>query len=347
MRKVLHTLHRKKINAFNLCFNLVSLFYFCFSQLYIKYETNEVSFCIDDPNIVDFVITWVNGSDPIWFERMIHDAKEINYPMEEKYTEKRYVQHDEIKWALRSIEYFAPWVNMIHLVTDKQYPNWINRNHPKIHWVNHDTLFYNGFHSYSSDSILFALNNIPNISRRFIYMDDDCIYLNNLTISDFFDNGIRTKTHYGDTKLDKVGDNCVLKSSGSQYHNSKWRAYQTMKNIFNFTRQIYDPHLPIPMDMSLLHQLKSQIDISSFQYAQFRICNSYHFQSIYIQYSYGMNRSILLNNDKTKVVFSPNQLQNLYIAEELPKMLCVNVYDSHYYNIFLPSIFPHKSSFEL
>ena len=308
---------------------------------------NDAVYGIDDPDIVDIIIPWVNGSDPIWYNRMMKDAKKNDYPMRQSYSQERYEQHDEIKWALRSIERFAPWVNMIHIVTDNQYPDYIKHDHPKIHWVNHDTLFYYGFHSYSSDSILFSLINIPNISRRFIYMDDDFIFLNHISISDFFDESFRTKTYYSSDTMDIKGSMCFLANSPSQYFHSRLLAFQKINSIINLTQEIYDPHLPVPMDMSLLKQLESQIDISSFQYEQFRQCDAYHFESMYIQYSYGLNRSILLNDSDGKAFFNLYEMKLLYNGDQLPKLVCVNTYNPIYFNQFLPSIFPEKSTFEL
>ena len=74
---------------------------------------NYANYGIDDPNIVDIVITWVNGSDPKWYKQMKKDATKIKRKINNQYRNDRFVPHDEIKWALRSIETFLPWYNMV------------------------------------------------------------------------------------------------------------------------------------------------------------------------------------------------------------------------------------------
>ena len=43
------------------------------------------NFCIDDPNVVDIVILWVNGSDPVWYKRMMKDKKKNHLNLDEKF----------------------------------------------------------------------------------------------------------------------------------------------------------------------------------------------------------------------------------------------------------------------
>ena len=306
---------------------------------------NYATFGIDDPNVVDIVITWVNGSDPAWFKHLEEDSAKINRTITQKYTNTRFISHDEIKWALRSIEKFAPWYNMIHIVTDKQYPYWIKKIHPRIHWVDHDTLFYPGYHTYSSTALQFSFVNIPNISRRFIMMDDDCIFLNQVSISDFFDEECRTKM-YTSKEIPPVKE-CKEIDSGSQYHYSRWITYSMMKSKFNLNKTIADDHIIIPIDMSLLFQLESQIDVTQSRFEQFRKCGSYQFLTMYIEYSYVMNRLIALTDGDHLTLFTQRHLVKLLNATQLPKLACMNFYDKKYFDEFLPSILPNKSSFEL
>ena len=311
----------------------------------IYMEKTSFNYCIDDPNVIDLVLTWVNGSDPVWFNRMVKTAEEINYQLNKDFTEHRFIQHDEMKWALRSVEHFAPWINKIHIVTDNQYPSWIVKNHPKIQWVNHDTLFHYGYHSYSSGPIQFAFINIPNISKRFIYMDDDFIFLNHVEKSDFFDKKGRTKSAVDYTTFEVP--HCVSTDGTYQYHYARLVSFNATKKLLNLTQPIYDAHVPIPMDMSVLFQLESQIDVTGTIDGMFRQCEMYQFESLYIQYAYGTNRLVPMNNSEYLALFHKEDLVKLYNATQLPKLVCVNFYDEEYFNKFLPSLFPQKSSFEL
>ena len=156
------------------------------------FDFSKSDWCIDDPNVVDIYLLWVNGGDPVWSKKRDEIAKKEKLNITEKYSKLRFIEHDELRWALRSIEQFAPWVHKIHLLTDQQYPSWMKREHPKIQFVDHDTLFYPGFHSYNSIAMQMAVARVPGISRRTILMDDDYMFMNHVSISDFFDEMNRT-----------------------------------------------------------------------------------------------------------------------------------------------------------
>ena len=269
-----------------------------------------------------------------------------NYTLSRLYIRDRFVQHDELKWGLRSIEHFAPWINRIFIVTDSQYPSWIKIDHPKIQWINHSTLFYPGFHSYNSNAIQFALINIPNISRRVILMDDDCIFLNYVTIDDFFDNMNRTRTH-ADNEVPLLGKKCKKTDSLSTYFTSRYLGYEKLKSIFKKPAPYLNPHVQIPMDMSVLFQLHKDIDVRKIMLQSFRNCEEYQFESLYIGYSYSINSAVILDNSSFINIWNKKMLSILYKAKILPKLVCVNLYDRRYYNNFLPSLLPNKSSFEL
>jgi len=74
---------------------------------------------------VDVVIAWVDGRDPK------HRAKRKRYvadpggdakPERVATDERRFSDNEEIRFCLRSIRNYAPWVRTIWLVTDDQVP---------------------------------------------------------------------------------------------------------------------------------------------------------------------------------------------------------------------------------
>ena len=335
-----------KCSLFIICCVILTLYVFT-NQSELTLVERDVSFGIDDPNVVDVVVTWVNGSDPVWYDRMIKEANKQNYTISKGYKESRFIQHDEIKWLLRSIERFAPWISMIHIITDEQYPSWANLKNPKIHWVNHSTLYYHGYHTFSSIALQFASMYIPNISRRYIIMDDDYIFLNYVTPSDFFDEDCRAKLYY--EKRTEYTPKCTGSNSAAQYFHTRYKSNKKIQEMFNSTRSLYDAHLPMPVDRALLFELetKLQFDLQETIFAKFRQCGCYQVQGLYIGYSYNTNRSILLDDDNKLFAWHPKMVNRLFTGEKLPKIACVNFYHEKYLKEFLPSLLPNKSSFEL
>ena len=85
---------------------------------------------------IDFVYLWVDGNDPKWqakrnaFIGNTQKTSAVN-------CEGRYANNDELKYSLRSIELYAPWIRKIFIVTDNQTPQWLDTSNPKIKIIDH------------------------------------------------------------------------------------------------------------------------------------------------------------------------------------------------------------------
>lgn len=136
---------------------------------------------------IDLVYLWCNLDDPNFKQRkenflrgQIID-KEANNPC-------RFTDNGELKYSLRSVELYAPWVNKIYIVTDNQIPNWLNLDNPKIEIINqNDILLNSAIPSFNSIAIEHCIKNIPNLEEHFIYANDD-MFFNDYTPPEFFFN---------------------------------------------------------------------------------------------------------------------------------------------------------------
>ena len=131
---------------------------------------------------IDFVITWVDGNDPLWKkERMQYRADKTM-----DVNAARYRDMETLKYWFRAVEKYAPWVNKIHFVTWGHFPVWLNTEHPKLHIVNHkDYIPEEYLPTFSSRPIELNLHRIPGLSENFVYFNDD-IFLNAPVSPDFF-----------------------------------------------------------------------------------------------------------------------------------------------------------------
>lgn len=89
---------------------------------------------------IDFLITWVDGADPIWHKEKLETLKKQGKTAEEMIdnSTSRYRDWDILKYWFRGVEKFAPWVNQIHFVTYGHVPDWLNEKHSKLHIVKHE-----------------------------------------------------------------------------------------------------------------------------------------------------------------------------------------------------------------
>lgn len=147
---------------------------------------------------VDAVITWVDGNDKNWQEKInTYSDSKINFSSEKHL--KRYNSIGEIDIAIKSIIKFIPFVKNIFLVTDNQSPESFeaikkiasNKN-INLELIDHKVIF-KGYEAYlpcfNSCSIGSMLFKIPNLSEHFIIFNDDTFIMRDASISDFFING--------------------------------------------------------------------------------------------------------------------------------------------------------------
>lgn len=137
---------------------------------------------------IDFVVTWVDGSDPAW---RAERERCLNLPEELGNQACRYRDWDLLKYMFRSFEKYTPWVNKIHFVTWGHLPPWLNVDHPKLHIVNHrDYIPEEYLPTFSSHPIELNAHRIPGLAERFVLFNDDMFVLRPVTPECFFIKGL-------------------------------------------------------------------------------------------------------------------------------------------------------------
>lgn len=135
---------------------------------------------------IDFVMIWVDGSDPKWLEEK---AKYSDDPNSVLNSVNRYRDWELLKYWFRGVEKFAPWVNNIYFITCGHYPEWLNLNHPKLKFVKHEDYMPNEYlPTFSSHPIELNLHRIEELSEKFVYFNDDIFIINDIEKEDFFKN---------------------------------------------------------------------------------------------------------------------------------------------------------------
>lgn len=154
---------------------------------------------IKNTNAIDAVITWVDGSDSVWRDKInAHLEKKIDW--ENKVSSKRYNSIDEIDLAIESIIKFAPFIGTIFLVTDSQQPKSFEalkekaeKSNIHLKLVDHTVIFKdfeNCLPTFNSCSIITALYRIPELAEQFIIFNDDTLLMRTTKPEDFFINGL-------------------------------------------------------------------------------------------------------------------------------------------------------------
>ena len=86
---------------------------------------------------IDLVYLWVDGNDPVWLTKKNEFLPADRQVDPQVAGECRYVENDELRYSLRSVEKFAPWIRRVYIVTDDQTPAWLDTSNPRIRVVSH------------------------------------------------------------------------------------------------------------------------------------------------------------------------------------------------------------------
>ncbi len=132
---------------------------------------------------IDVVYTWVDDNFPGYSETLLkyaHTGHDLN-------PNRTRDNLDLMKFSLRSIELYAPWIRHVYIVTSRPHvPPWLNTNNDKISIVHHDEIIENKYlPTFNSFSILSHIHNVNGLSDYFLYIEDDMLFGNTVEISDF------------------------------------------------------------------------------------------------------------------------------------------------------------------
>lgn len=142
---------------------------------------------------IDAVYTWVNQGDPLWrsshdhFQRLEPTRKAAADPA--SHAAIRFADNGELRYSLRSLARYAPFVRRVYLVIDGSPPDWLDPGAPNIHVIGHRQIFPSdvALPVFSSDLIEAFLARIPDLSEHYLYFNDDMLLTAPCTPRDFFD----------------------------------------------------------------------------------------------------------------------------------------------------------------
>ena len=129
-----------------------------------------------NPFGIDFVILWVDGSDPTFVSRhaeALADERAQGVAIED--SPNRHRDSGELLFLLRSIEENMPWYRRIYVVTNGQRPAYVDFASDRIRLVTHDQIFPKGVRtpSFNTFAIESCVHEIDGLSETFVRFSDD------------------------------------------------------------------------------------------------------------------------------------------------------------------------------
>ncbi len=191
---------------------------------------------------IDIVIPWVDGADPtLQRERQLFQENKRGgiTSTTQLNGEYRYRDSGLLKYLFRSIDRFAPWVNKVFLVTNDQWPEWLDYSNNKLVKIRHkDYIPEKWLPTFSSNPILLNLHRISGLSDQFILFNDDMLINKPVKPQDFFVNSniVRDLAVYSVIPADDPFSHLLLNNTMmiNKYFSKTSLIKQAPFKVFNF-----------------------------------------------------------------------------------------------------------------
>ena len=165
---------------------------------------------------------------------------------------RRFTDKNELKYSLRSLVKFAPWVRKVYILTNGEIPHWLNIKHKRIELVTTAEVFQNASHlpSFNSAAIEGNMHNIHGISEHFLYFCDDFFLGMSISPADFITDSGEYKLYFLGDFLPGCGVDC-----GSAYDASLNHVDQIYSKEFGTMSRHVLPHMPILVNTTIIRHL--------------------------------------------------------------------------------------------
>ncbi len=202
---------------------------------------------------VDMVFSWVDGSSSE-FQRQRAAAQSEYVVGEGDDGPARYRHVDELRYALRSVHMYAPWVRRIFIATDSPRPAWL-AEHPKVTIVRSADFFpdVTVLPIHNSHAVESQLHRIDGLAEHFLYSNDDMFFGRPVEPELFFSAG--GVTRFVESGV-RIGSGAPM--AGRSGHDNALRVNRALLRE-RFGRVITHDleHCPAPLRRSILSELEA------------------------------------------------------------------------------------------
>lgn len=206
---------------------------------------------------IDIVFSWVDGSSAE-FQRLRALRMQSYVVGAGDDSAARYRQLDELKYALRSVHMFAPWIRHIFIVTDSPTPSWL-AEHSDVTIVPSTAFFQNpdDLPTHNSHAIESQLHHIEGLSEHFLYSNDDMFFARPVGPDMFFSPGGISRFIESNTRIG-LGTNSPERSG---FENAARVNRALLHGRFGRVTTRHLEHAPTPLRRSVLLEMEREFPV--------------------------------------------------------------------------------------
>lgn len=281
---------------------------------------------------VDVVYTWVDSSDPNWKLQHAQWSGQNDFTMPSAANDERYINRDELRYSLRSLQMYAPFVGNIYVVTNGQRPPWLVEDNDRIRVIRHDQIFPDPavLPTFNSHSIEACLHRIPGLAENFLYFNDDVFLGEDTRFEDFYSIAGLIKSRFSPSTFvaaDRPSPDAIP---------TDWASYNAvllMQREFGISFERKHKHVPLVLKKSLLEEMEGRFPevFERTRTSRFRAHEDYAIPSMLAQYyAIATRQGVEWENTAKEYAYADtgrkdfaSRLQKILI--DRPKFICLNV----------------------
>lgn len=276
---------------------------------------------------VDLVFSWVDGSSPEYIAARRAQQKDVVLGEGDDH-EARFRQIDELKYALRSVYLFAPWIRRIFIATDSPAPAWL-ADHPAVTIVRSEEFFSDPsvLPTHNSQAVECQLHNIEGLSEHFLYSNDDMFFGRPVSPDLFFTPGGITKFIEAETRIG-LGENAAERSG---FENAARVNRKLLWNRFGRITTRHLEHTAAPLRRSVVSRMEREFpeEFRKTAASRFRAADNISVtNSFYHYYALLTGRAVTQTSAKVRYVDTTMRTGLNYLPKLLSKrnmdFFCLN-----------------------
>lgn len=311
---------------------------------------------------VDLVYTWVEANDLSWQQDRKRYSNTELPELESSVSDERYINRDELKYSLRSVHLYAPFIRRIFIVTADQIPDWLNTDSDLIRLVSHRDIFPEEqmLPTFNSHSIEACLHRIEGLSEHFIYFNDDFFLGSEVSKADFFTVTGLLKIYLSRSQRIPAG------RPSKDGIPTDWAAYNANALINRDFGLCFDrklKHYPYALRKSILQEIEEKYpqEIRNTRLSRFRSNHDLALPSMFSAfYTIATERGVEWPDHVGEYVYADTGEYSVYkalkeIAKNRPRFFCLNSTRNRVISLeqqeqllkdFLAHFYPYPSPFE-
>ncbi|WP_299572215.1 stealth family protein [uncultured Williamsia sp.] len=276
---------------------------------------------------IDIVFSWVDGSSA---EFQAQRAKRMrNYVVGSgDDSAARFRQIDELKYALRSVHMYAPWIRRIFVATDSPRPAWL-ADDPRVTFVPSAEFFTDTsvLPTHNSQAVESQLHRIPGLSEHFLYSNDDMFFARPVQPDMFFSPGGITMFVEGDVRIG-LGTNDNQRSG---FENAARVNRRVLKKRFGSVTTRHLEHVVTPLRKSVMSEMEAEFpeEFTATAASAFRASDNISVtNSLYHYYALRTGRAVVQRGAKVRYIDTTSAAGLRLMDKLLPKravdFFCLN-----------------------